>query len=685
MMHHQATLPLDLDAWRQSATASAGERGAIFTRREVVEFILDLTGYTADRPLWQLRLLEPAVGQGAFLLPAIDRLLAAWRAGPRAGDIAALRPALCGVEVHEESLAGVRQHVIAHLIGHGLATQDAVQLADVWLIRDDFLLAEIDARFHIVIGNPPYVRQELVPDALMAEYRARFRTIYDRADLYIPFIQKSLTLLEPGGQLGFICSDRWMKNRYGGPLRRMVAEHFHLKTYIDMVDTPAFQTDVIAYPAIVLIERGRGTETRVAYRPTIEANGLTRLAASLTNAEAPADAGVRCIEGVAAGAEPWLLGSVDQLALVRRLEQHFPTIEEAGCTVGIGVATGADKAFIAPFDALDVEPDRKLPLVTTRDIRSGAVHWRGLGVVNPFGADGELVNLGDFPRLSAYLAARKETIAARHIARRSPTNWYRTIDRIDPALAATPKLLIPDIKGAAHIVYESGTLYPHHNLYYLTSTSWDLRALRVVLRAGIARLFVATYSTRMRGGYLRFQAQYLRRIRLPRWHDVPDALKRDLLTAAERDDAAMAHQAVARLYGLSDAERDALGGAALDQAVADEDVGVELSANARHRRRAPHRPLLPPTRANRGRHQLAPRSGTSPTPLRASDKVRRSPGSRPARRRIACGTSTRPRSVTHPVVMSRLDPACPLCTYRLCVQLNYVSMSDKSSGHQLYD
>ncbi len=54
--------------------------------------------------------------------------------------------------------------------------------------------------------------------------------------------------------------------------------------------------------------------------------------------------------------------------MIRRLEQSFPTLEEAGCKVGIGVATGADQAFIGDFAALDVEPDRKLPLVTTKDI-----------------------------------------------------------------------------------------------------------------------------------------------------------------------------------------------------------------------------------------------------------------------------------------------------------------------------
>ena len=75
--------------------------------------------------------------------------------------------------------------------------------------------------------------------------------------------------------------------------------------------------------------------------------------------------------------------------------------------------------------------------------------------------------------------------------------------------------MIPDIKGDASIVYEEGKLYPHHNLYFITSDEWDVHALQAVMRSGIARLFVSLYCTRMRGGYLRFQAQYLRKIRIP--------------------------------------------------------------------------------------------------------------------------------------------------------------------------
>ena len=69
---------------------------------------------------------------------------------------------------------------------------------------------------------------------------------------------------------------------------------------------------------------------------------------------------------------------------------------------------------------------------------------------------------------------------------------------------------------------------PAPYLYFITSNEWDLYALQAVLLSGIARLFVSIYSTRMRGGYLRFQAQYLRRIRLPYWQDVDEKLKNAL-------------------------------------------------------------------------------------------------------------------------------------------------------------
>lgn len=537
------------------------ERGAIFTRREVVEFILDLSGYSADRPLHELRLLEPSIGEGDFLLPAIDRLLLVWKATGL--PLETIGDCIRAVELHRDTFLRARAAVISSLMAVGVSAGSAESLADRWMIHGDFLLAEIPGVFDVVVGNPPYVRQEMIPAALLAEYRSRYATIYDRADLYVPFIERSLGLLAHGGTLGFICADRWMKNRYGGPLRELIAKAFRLKVYVDMTDTPAFQSDVIAYPAITIIARDKPGATRLAYRPRIDRAALNHLARQLIAPEQPQEESeVQELHNVADGANPWLLGAADPLSLLRRLEEEFPSIENAGCKVGIGVATGADEVFIGPYDELDVEDDRKQPLVMTRDIVNGSVEWRGFGVINPAAEGGGLVDLDRYPRLKRYLEARRHILSRRHCAQKAPNHWYRTIDRITPSLTRRPKLLIPDIKGDAHIVYEEGRLYPHHNLYFITSDEWDLRALQAVLLSRVARLFVSTYSTRMRGGYLRFQAQYLRRIRLPRWKDVPVALRLKLVQAAHDRDLVACDMHAFALYGLSEKEQAVLGGGA---------------------------------------------------------------------------------------------------------------------------
>ena len=385
-----------------ASNGSAAARGAVFTRSEVVDFVLDLVGYTTVEPLHLRRIPEPSCGAGDFLLPAIKRLLVSWRRhGGR--DVSASRDlgnAVRAVELHRETADATRHAIMMQLRKEGLSAVIASQLAGQWLVQGDFLLEPQNFHFDYIVGNPPYVRQELIPAPLQSEYRRRYQTMYDRADLYVPFIERSLSLLTRGGTLGFICADRWMKNRYGGPLREYVSRHFHLAACIDMTGTEAFHSDVSAYPAIVILTRSSAGVTRVAHRPRVERKALASVMAEFRLEILPENASVREMTGVVHGSAPWLLAPADQTSLIRRIESRFPGLEQVGCRVGIGVATGADGAFIGDFETMDVEPGRKLPLVTTRDIRSGKVAWHGLGVIQPFASDGRLVRLQDFPRLA---------------------------------------------------------------------------------------------------------------------------------------------------------------------------------------------------------------------------------------------------------------------------------------------
>lgn len=544
------------------------ERGAVYTRPEVARAILDLAEYDAARPLHARRLLEPSFGGGDFLRPAVARLLESFVAhGGVASDVSRLKHAVRAVEVHRESFEATRAVLLADLRAWGLDAAAAASLCDAWLVHDDFLLTELAGPFDFVVGNPPYVRQERIADPLLAEYRRRYATIYDRADLYVPFFERGLRLLAADGRLAFICANRWLKNRYGGPLRALVSAEFGLTHHVDLDESDAFKHDVLAYAAISVIRRGAHATTRIARRPALDAPSLARLTAALLGEGPRADPRVEEFEQVARGAGPWLLDRSDSLALIRRLEQRFPELERAGCKVGIGVATGADRVFLGEYSALPVEPARKLPLVMAADLRAGAIHWGGHGIVNPFEADGSLAPLGKYRRFAAFLRAHRTALAARHVARRSARDaWYRTIDRIDPELTATPKLLVPDIKGEPTVVYDAGHYYPHHNLYYVTSSTWELPALATVLRSSLASLFISAYAIRMSGGFLRFQAQYLRRIRVPRWDEVSPA-QREALRAARPTDREAIDRAVFAVYGLADGEAEVARRAAAEACV----------------------------------------------------------------------------------------------------------------------
>jgi adenine-specific DNA-methyltransferase len=231
------------------------------------------------------------------------------------------------------------------------------------------------------------------------------------------------------------------------------------------------------------------------------------------------------------GDSPWIVTSHEQSETLRQLEAKFSPIEHGGVArVGIGVATGCDQVFIVG-QGTDIESDRLVPLVMRDDIENGKIHDAHRFVINTFREERGVIDLHDYPKLARYLKEHAPAIRKRHVAKKAPANWFRTIDRVYPQLVGTPKLLIPDIAGANEVVFDKGQFHPHHNLYFVTSDHWDLEVLGGLLSSRVALFFVWSYAVKMRGGYLRFQAQYLRRIRMP----APESLAVELRTKIKKE------------------------------------------------------------------------------------------------------------------------------------------------------
>jgi tRNA1(Val) A37 N6-methylase TrmN6 len=547
--------------------------GQVMTRPHIVSLILDLVGYGAGAAVASTRLLEPGCGDGQFLVEAAARLLGASRGRPSESELLA---SLLGIEKDEALVTVARRRLHRVLVNHGYSAAVSTRIARSWVRTGDFMRMNLPPVFDLVVGNPPYVRQEAIPKPDLVHYRESLRCFFDRADLYLAFIERGLTLLSDRGVLGFICPNRFTLNRYGSKLRALITEQFRLMYVIDLAQASPFVPAVMAYPGIYVIGRGRTEGVGFFHMKTASPEECDAIRAAAGKRTGSDGNRVRChhYDSWFSGEEPWVTESPAHLDLVRRLEANHPTLgsDASGTTVGIGVASGADRVFIVNGAFDGVEQELLVPIALTRDCLTGTLQWSGHFIINPFKDErgGELIDLNAYPKARRYFAKHRAILSGRNVGKRNPANWYRTIDRIYPSMVRRPKLMIPDIKASSGIVFDPGTVYPHHNLYYITSPYWDLRALRTILRSSMARFFVWAYGVRMRSDFLRFQAQYLRRIPIPSLLSVSDRQAARLVALDDASDLEAIDDEIGLLYQLSDREKELIASALGRRAESDE-------------------------------------------------------------------------------------------------------------------
>jgi len=543
-------------ALAEIAPDPGADYGEVFTRRWIVDLILDLVGYSPEQDLADKVLIEPSCGSGAFLVPIVERLIQSSKL--HGHDLRTLGSAIQAFDLLGANAELARKGVANQLMIAGLSESGAEALAAEWVTTGDFLLhRHRSASADFVVGNPPYIRLENIPRPIMDAYRQICPSMRGRADIYVGFFELGLDLLAPNGALSFICADRWMRNQYGAHLREIITNGYAVDTVISMHDVDAFEDDVSAYPAIVVLRNHRQTSASVVEanhsfgaRDAEQLSSWVRRGRRRTQVTDSYEA--TKVDAWFAGRELWPSGSPAQLAVIADLESRFPLLEDAHTEtrVGIGVATGCDEVFITT-DPHVVEQDRLLPLLKAPDTVTGEIDWSGTYLVNPWDDQG-LVDLDRYPRMAQLFEEHGHRLRARHIAKSRPNHWYRTIDRVHMGLFECPKLVIPDLKAAANPVLDEGSYYPHHNLYYVVSNKWDPEVLGGLLLSQVANLFVGAYCVKMRGGCYRFQAQYLRRIRVPLRESVSRGDARLLARAFRERDVETATGVALKLYGLSE-------------------------------------------------------------------------------------------------------------------------------------
>ncbi|WP_298529620.1 Eco57I restriction-modification methylase domain-containing protein [uncultured Christiangramia sp.] len=483
------------------------QHGLVLTKPFVVDVMLDRVGYTSDKNLKTLKVIEPAAGDGGFALSIIDRLYQSSLKHNFSFQEALNN--LTFYEIDKEMSEKLKIRILQRLEEYSaFLPKNTIQISN-FLTSDNKLC-------DLIIGNPPYVRHENIPEEQKEIYRKKYKTFTHRSDLYIAFYEKSLSVLNKNGVLSFICSNRWLKNQYGKNLRSLISLNYSIEEIIDLEKTSPFEEEVIAYPAITTIKNFQKNHTPNYF----EIDKLSDLD-ELNKKVEPSN-------GINFKSSNWFSYNYTG----EEFEKNLDSIENQGFKIGIGVATGSDKTFIrSDFESI-IEEELLVPILKSKDLKQNSLKWSGNYILNPFSNDGGLINLEKYPKAKSYLYSNKDLLTKRHISKKNPKNWYKTIDRIKPELTKKCKILLPDISGNSHLFIDKGDFYPHHNLYYILGNTYDkLVVLAAILMSDFVKSQLIELGNKMNGGYPRWQSQNLKKLRIPIIDSIPKETKEEIILA----------------------------------------------------------------------------------------------------------------------------------------------------------
>jgi type I restriction-modification system DNA methylase subunit len=498
---------------------------------------------TAEADYWRayldrltgLRILDPACGSGAFLIAAFDHLHAEQKRvrerlseldrgilvhASDTADIDIITNNLFGVDVNAESVeitklalwlkTAKRQRKLESLDGNIKRGNSVVASAEFdphpfdWRARfPEILDGSPDEGFDIVLGNPPYVRMELLK-AIKPHLQARFQVAADRADLYAYFFELAVGLLNPGGRMGFISSSTFFRTGSGKPLRAFLAEHAQVEAVVDFGDLQVFE-GVTTYPAIVVLRKPGGNAQKSAdlsyltvrtmpddLSKTFDDHRLTMPAARLS-------------------AGTWRFES-DLLDTIRRkMAAGRPTLAEVFGPPLRGIVTGLNAAFVlsrAQRDAIvgrarpgDRSADLLKPFLVGENLKRWHVESDDLWLIyTPKNA----IDIDDYPALRDHLAPFR----ARLEGRATRQEWWE-LQQAQAAYAEhfeQPKIIYSDITNHSTFSLEASGAFPANTAYLIPT---DSLATCAWLNSRLAWFFFLGLTNIARGGYLRLRTEFV--------------------------------------------------------------------------------------------------------------------------------------------------------------------------------
>jgi type I restriction-modification system DNA methylase subunit len=310
-----------------------------------------------------IKIVDPACGSGAFLVAAFDVLLLEYqKANGRIADLTGnlsvfdlnkeiLNSNLFGVDLNSESIEitklslwlktaqrGKKLENIDNClqVGNSLGFENSV-VEGGFCWQNNFSHILKSGGFDVVLGNPPYVRQELFSDS-KPFLQKNYAVYHGVSDLYAYFFELGLKLLKSNGMLGFISSSTFFKTGSGEPLRRFLKCSATLKKIVDFGDLQVFE-GVTTYPAILIFQNLKPAENSQIEMLILKDKLPDDLNETFKN-----QLGIMAHSQLKN--ESWQFEDARLSQLRDKLTQGFPTLKDVYGSPLYGIKTGLNEAFV---------------------------------------------------------------------------------------------------------------------------------------------------------------------------------------------------------------------------------------------------------------------------------------------------------------------------------------------------
>ncbi|MGB9771375.1 MAG: Eco57I restriction-modification methylase domain-containing protein [Candidatus Kapaibacteriota bacterium] len=387
------------------------QQGIYYTPTNIVDYIVrctlgDLLSKAKPKDAECFRVLDPACGSGSFLIKAFDIFYEYFSNHDRNFDQAEidfatglsydrklkiLKNNIFGVDLDRQAVEIAQLNLLLKVAeksqrlpllqenikcGNSLVDDPAIAGDKAFVWQDEFKEIFDAGGFDVVIGNPPYIRQERLKE-FKPTFKNKFQIFNSTSDIYTYFFELAYRVLKQGGICGFITSNKFMRARYGENLRKFLKEKTTILQIIDFGGAKVFEEATVDTSIVIFKKESPPPDHKIKYRIIKENNILLNQ-----------DLDFGFIEQVKLSDNAWTLADENVLALKEKIERIGKPLKDWDVKIYRGVLTGFNEAFIIDtktrnkvLENCQTEEERKRteeiikPVLRGRDIKKWRYKW----------------------------------------------------------------------------------------------------------------------------------------------------------------------------------------------------------------------------------------------------------------------------------------------------------------------